>query len=597
MSTDALTLSGKVTAEDGEAISGVLVFLTQESRVWSTITDEKGYYVFDAAEVRYSEIVAYHKDYALDGFSVVPIGDIEYNLVLLPKASIVIRVVNHEFRPVPGARVMFMLVNDRFPVSADALTEKGFPLLRSNDEGILEIGCIPSNGFIKLTLAHQNYAYSDVAYLPVDQKRRDIILYPGTRLRGRVTADGKPVKNARVRLFQVGVGGQRTFAETLTDSEGFYRLRAPEDHYLIVASHADYASSPPSQVDMSKPEETVTADLVLVPPYKIRGLILMPDNTPCPGTRLIFYIEDAVTEDTFSDSNGEYLIRASHPKGVLRVVPPPGFMTEILSDIPIDLGEKQEISIQPIRLKKLPIVSGQVIFPENTPSTAVYIRSLDLPTPVYLLSNPEGAFELQFFYQPEQEKVIFRVEHPVRFLRSDFVVNLKKTEPIQAVLEEFEPDLERREHEPGRNNLQSLLGKPAPSIECSQWFNSAPLSLESLKNKVVVLFLWGGFDNSRYGSERLAELRALYALLKDLDDVAIVGVHDASSEFNEIEEYINRFEVHFPVGRDTDSFTTFVNYSIKSIPQIVLIDKQGVLQYDRTENRLLELIKALRRRS
>ena len=176
-------------------------------------------------------------------------------------------------------------------------------------------------------------------------------------------------------------------------------------------------------------------------------------------------------------------------------------------------------------------------------------------------------------------------------------MDLEKPGKVEVVLEEFEPRLEKTPHQPGRNNLTPLIDKAAPPIKCAEWFNSPPLALSDLKGKVVVLTLWAGFDTSHFALNRLTELRIIHELFGSGGDVAVIGVHDAGSEPDEVEQYLERYAITFPVGRDADPYVSFNNYGVNAIPQTVLIDKKGILRYAETEDRLLELIKALRRRS
>ena len=310
----------------------------------------------------------------------------------------------------------------------------------------------------------------------------------------------------------------------------------------------------------------------------------------------MFLHENTIFDDAITDSKGEYRLQVGSPEGVLRILPPPGYMTEILADIPVDLGEVRETTIKAVRLKALPRIRGKVLFPEGEPPTQVYLKSLDLPLPIHDLTKEGGSFEIQFFYQPEQRAIKFRLEHPLRLLRRDFIVNIEEPGEVELLLEPFEPELERRPPELGRNNLEALLGEAAPPIQCSEWFNSQPLTIEELKGKVVVLTFWGGFDDSLYARNRMAELCVLHELYREQDDVAVIAVHDASSDTDEIEESLLQYGIKFPVGKDDDPFVSFVNYGINFIPQTVLIDKQGMVQYYQPEGRLLELVKALRRR-
>ena len=143
--------------------------------------------------------------------------------------------------------------------------------------------------------------------------------------------------------------------------------------------------------------------------------------------------------------------------------------------------------------------------------------------------------------------------------------------------------------------LSGLVGQTAPELACDAWFNSPPLSLEGLRGKVVVLTFWGGFDVRGPIRDCIEELRALHDLLEDLDDVAIVCVHDSGKEPDEVGQYVKDYHIGFPLGRDAENAKTYERYGIHYIPQTVLIDKHGVLRYFRTEGRLLEMIKSLRR--
>jgi peroxiredoxin len=593
----SFSVKGFTLDAHGNAVSGAAVFCTQDREARKAVSGADGSYRFDNISVRMMALAVYKEGYALGGQTCLPIGDLELNLILPPPGEVLIRVINNNFLPIAGARVTSMRVNDLFHVPVDELVEAGFPFLRSDDKGLLNLSCIPAGGYVKLTLAHHHYADSSVAYLPVDSRRRDIVLYEGVRLRGRITASGKAVARARVTLFQQGVGEQKVFAEALSDPEGYYHLRAPEDSYLLVAHHREYASPQPQPVQLRSGEEAASEDIVLTQPHVIRGTILYPDGKPCPGAGILFRVAETVFEEAVSDSTGTFELRIGRPDGIVRVVPPPGFMTEILADIPVQMGEAMKTTLPPIKLKALPVIRGKTKFPDGVEPEKLYLHSLDLPAPIHLITEKDGSFEIHFLYQPEQKNIAFRLEHPFRFLRCDFSVALDQSAVTEAVLETFEPDLERRPPEQARNDMERLLGKEAPAFACTDWFNSHPMTLEQLKGKVVVLTFWGGFDNSVFAMNRLQEMQAAWELYKDQGDVVVLGIHDASNEADEIAEYVRSYGLTFPVGKDDDPFFSFVNYGINYIPQTVMIDKQGKVQYTQVENRLFELIKALRRRS
>jgi peroxiredoxin len=245
-------------------------------------------------------------------------------------------------------------------------------------------------------------------------------------------------------------------------------------------------------------------------------------------------------------------------------------------------------------LESLPVITGTITDVDGKSAGPTLVTALNLRVPYSVLSDEKGQFSMPLTFMPAVEKLQLRAEHKLRFQRATFEVGIKKAKPVEVKLESFTPDLANRPAIPGANNLDGLIGKPAPALKGDAWVNSEPLTLDGLKGKVVVMLFWAGFDEDM-GPVVMRELMVLRELLADQKDVAVIGIHDAISAKDEIKEYIDRFQIPFPVLRDTDEQTTFGEYGIVFIPQIVLLDKKGAVRYYQTEGRLLELIKGLRR--
>lgn len=590
-----VSLGGTVVDAEQKPVEGADVWVVQGPAVGRTRTESTGRFGFADLSVAHTQLVVRKEGLALGGSTGLLTADETVTIVLGPAASLPLRVTNRDFLPVPGARVRSMVVSDQFAVPVEQLSENGFPALRSDDGGGLVIPGLPPGGFVKLVAAHRKYADSSVAYLPVQDKRRDIQLYEGTAVRGRVTdPTGGGVPRAWVSVLQTGVGGQREEAGAWTDPEGFYTLRVAEGGYLITARHPDHASPLPAGLDVKG--EEVIHDLALPETRLLSGRVLLPGKKPCPGTRAGFRVEGVLCEECLTDDQGVFRLRVGVSEGDLLIAPPPGYRTRALPRIPVNLGDKRELRLEDLQLAELPRITGTVQPPKNTESDGrIVITSLDLPQPIRLLADPEGGFDIQLDYQPEQNEVTFRAEHAQRFLRKDFKVSLDDTAARKVVLEPFEPDLKKRPADEARNNLSALVGKEAPEIKCSDWFNTQPLTNESLRGKVTILVFWGGFDNSPFAVNQLGELRALHDAFQGVEDVLVLGIHDASSTADEIKAFLGRYDVRFAVGKDADPFFTFVKYGINAIPQVVLLDKKGVVRYYQPESRLLELVKTLRR--
>lgn len=588
------TLSGIISTEDGTPVANAAVWLNQQGAVATTKTDAKGEYGFDDIIVGASNLVARHADFALAGRTMFLVGSATTDLVMRTSKAVTLRIIGETFAPVAGARVTWMDVGGEFLVPNVLLNEAGFPAMRSNDEGMLTIDQLPEGGFVRIRLTHFRYADTTVDYLPVDGKIQEVVLLEGHPVRGRVMIDDRGIEDAMVRIFQVGVGGQKDFASGLSDVDGFYSLRATDGVYFVAAGHRDYASPPPQEITVGD-DALPAVDFTLLVPRVIDGSIVLADGKPGPGVHVAYRVEDTVYEETYSDGSGKFTIKAPSPDGVLRVTPPAGYLTETLADIPVHMDDALAVTLPPIRLEPLPRISGFIYDTDNKPLRDAIISSTSLASPVWAIPDENGHFEIQLQFAPEETQVSFNVEHSLRFQRGAFTDNIRKSREHKVYLKPFEPNVAVNDGLPGLNDLGTLLGEVAPDLNCREWFNGDAVNLKSLIGKVVVMVFWGGFDNSPMGIDQIEELRAIHRLYEPTGDVAVLGIHDSTSDPEEVALYIRQRGILFPVGLDGNRLETFDAYSINYIPQVVLIDKKGVVRFTQTVGRLPEIIKALRR--
>ncbi len=134
---------------------------------------------------------------------------------------------------------------------------------------------------------------------------------------------------------------------------------------------------------------------------------------------------------------------------------------------------------------------------------------------------------------------------------------------------------------------------PAPELTgISNWINSEPLTLASLKGKVVLIDFW---TYSCINCIRtLPYVTKWYDNYKDQGFV-ILGVHTPEFAFEKVTENVatavSRFNIKYPVAQDND-FGTWNAYQNRYWPAHYLIDKDGVIryvhfgegQYEETEN-------------
>ncbi|HPU97167.1 MAG TPA: carboxypeptidase regulatory-like domain-containing protein [Candidatus Hydrogenedentes bacterium] len=592
-----ITLRGTVTNVEGQPVAGARVWAGQFRAGRATRTDEQGNFKFEGLYFAPMEVVALAEGYSFAGWNGLPLADQQLKLVLTPeRRRMEIRITDAAFTPLPGAWIRALSPGGFYTVTVEDYEALGFPPLRADDDGVITIDMLPPVDHARAVVGHPRYPDTAVDYLPVRADRRNQIqLEPGKTLRGRVTDGGRGIPGMRVRVFQPAVGGSVVLAETCTDPEGYYALRVfPGSYYAACLGHGDRADPEPVPVDLS--EENKTVNFSLPETYTLRGIVQEESGKPVSLTRLVFRRGDLALAEALSDPRGRYALRVGVKEGSLQIQPPPGLRTRELPVIPVRFESVREIEVPPVVLLPLPVITGRIRLPEgmrDAPLALVTSQTLE-PT-VRAVTDTEGNFRIALGYQPEDNRASFRVEHALRMLRRDFTVNLDQRGDLELVLDSFEPALEDRPPIPGQNNLKSKLGKPASPLECSRWFNIQPEQAVPLKDRVTVITFWGWFDDSPQGRDRLYEMQALHDLYQGVDDVVILTVHDASEDAESVDRFLRQQGIRFPVGLDAEPSKTFSAYGIQFIPETVVVDRKGILRYDRTEGRLLELIKSLRR--
>lgn len=117
---------------------------------------------------------------------------------------------------------------------------------------------------------------------------------------------------------------------------------------------------------------------------------------------------------------------------------------------------------------------------------------------------------------------------------------------------------------------------PAPAFPPDlDWLNvAAPLTLESLRGKIVLLDFWTyGCINCIHMIPTLERLEAQYG-----NALAVIGVHSAKFE-NEgdtenLRQIVQRYELQHPVINDS-GFRVWQTYGVRAWPSFVLIDPRG----------------------
>jgi thiol-disulfide isomerase/thioredoxin len=138
----------------------------------------------------------------------------------------------------------------------------------------------------------------------------------------------------------------------------------------------------------------------------------------------------------------------------------------------------------------------------------------------------------------------------------------------------------------------------APELAPGTWINSEPLTLKSLRGRVVLVEFWTfGCYNCR---NTLPAVKAWDAQYRE-KGLTVVGVH--SPEFDEeknlesVRREVASLGIQFPVVTDND-YATWRAYDVEAWPTIFVLDKLGRIRwthvgegkYDETEQVIQKLL-------
>ena len=138
----------------------------------------------------------------------------------------------------------------------------------------------------------------------------------------------------------------------------------------------------------------------------------------------------------------------------------------------------------------------------------------------------------------------------------------------------------------------------APEFAPGTWINSDPLTLKSLRGRVVLVDFWTfGCYNCR---NTLPFLKRWHERYSD-KGLTIVGVHspefDAEKKIENVRREVASLGIRYPVVTDND-YETWRAYKVEAWPTVFLLDKNGQIRwshvgegaYDETERTIQKLL-------
>jgi thiol-disulfide isomerase/thioredoxin len=129
--------------------------------------------------------------------------------------------------------------------------------------------------------------------------------------------------------------------------------------------------------------------------------------------------------------------------------------------------------------------------------------------------------------------------------------------------------------------MMSMMGTAAPEFQdIKGWINSEPMSLASLRGKVVFLDFWTySCGNCVRTLPYMRELHERYAR----EDLVVIGIHTPEFEFEKnptsVTNAVEKSGLRYPIALDSNN-TTWRLYGNHYWPRQTLVDTNGVVRYE-----------------
>ncbi len=561
------------------------------------------------------------------------------DIVLKPPVSLVIRVEDHDGKPVAGARVREMTqrgVNGECSLRQLWMRSLAVSIPASDEQGCLRLPPLASGDIIKATIEHPRLAPARTGDLTATPGATATVkMQPGVVVTLHVPVDppAERIPSAVVDLRHHPFDDPSTiiYCEVEFDSKGTAQLTvAPGDYSFFLLQHENFFLTPVYSANHQKKnwlhiEPGRNQDLHLdvhrknsvrgrivdadtgKPRYKMSVMGELAHRTP-PGWADPLPDKWSFAGWAETDMQGRYTIDLA--AGLARVSFQGNAFVAEQDYYEVSVAADGSTTIPDIKIRSLQKITGVVQNPDGTPASraVVRLRGKYLTGLQPVLTNEAGRFEIRPQWIPVDQdtgKHAF-VQHlvafdPYRPLAARAEVRLDQ--PSKAVLKlephgpdwplaEFRSELSEWERgivpaaKTAKDAAVSMRGQAPPEIDSVLWLNTndKTLSLADLRGKYILLDFWFVGCGPCHGD--FPSVKLVHELYKD-KGVVVIGVHNNSSPPEAVRKHVAEIGLPFPVAVDHPDGRTIARFEKHGVPagypDYVLISPEGkVLLDDRT---------------
>src|ERR1041385_6770533 len=151
---------------------------------------------------------------------------------------------------------------------------------------------------------------------------------------------------------------------------------------------------------------------------------------------------------------------------------------------------------------------------------------------------------------------------------------------------------------PSETLTEETKARAAPELSSGIWINSEPLTLQTLRGRVVLIEFWTfACYNCR---NTLPTLKTWDARYRD-KGLTVIGVHtpeqDVERNIDSLRREVASLDIKYPVVSDND-YATWKSYKVEAWPTLFVLDKQGRVRwthvgegaYEETEQVIKDLL-------
>jgi protocatechuate 3,4-dioxygenase beta subunit/thiol-disulfide isomerase/thioredoxin len=439
--------------------------------------------------------------------------------------------------------------------------------------------------------------------------RMDIQLRKGLIVRGQVVDEqGKPVAEAVVLNMEGDFDPQLI----VTDEKGIFTLtNLPPLKPIRLRAYKNELRNKEDVVVF--PDELKAKNIVLrlakIPPPKVVGRVVDESGKPISGATVsVGYPRRheggvSITEKpmTVTDEQGRFeILGLWHSDNHFVVVRANGYAEWKSNSFILRIGEVRKL--ETITLKRAGAVIVGTVLGEEGPIQGVTVYTLN-GNMVATRTDRKGRFELKGL-APGRQSLVVREATKYGWLNLEVEVGTEKdalkilsVDPVRANVRKVEvrngelyifllplttpTEAENKRSQSELEMRPPEIGKIAPDLSVQTWFNSKPLSLSTLRGKIVVLDFCDWFGCGPCLQELPSVVRLAQKFSKQ--GLVVISIHSPNWESKRLGQLIKERKLSHPIAidRPTKQFVgeTMMRYGVHILPTYAVIDRQGILQY------------------